>query len=198
MQQVRAQTTTLRGGTLCLDLANSHDWTESGETLGPENDALREPSELTAWGRRLSVLGRSSRTPGEDELEAVHALRLAVYAVFAAIAAEQQPPGEALELIAREHAEAIAAGRLAERDRAWRLRFPAGDPTSVRHAVADDAVRLLADPEALDRVRRCPGPRCGWLFLDHSGRRKWCSMDTCGSRAKMRALYARKRAAATR
>lgn len=196
MQQVSAQTTKLWGGTLCLDFANSHDWNEAGETLGPQNDALRVPGELITWGRRLGVLGRGSTAPGEDELAAVHELRLAVYASFAAIAEERQPPGAALELIRREHSEAVRAGKLAERDGTWRLRFPASDPASVRHAAADDAARLLADPEGLDRVRRCPGPRCGWLFLDRSGRRKWCSMDTCGSRAKMRRLYARRRAAA--
>jgi predicted RNA-binding Zn ribbon-like protein len=195
MEQVRAATTKLWGGTLCLDFANSHDWTESREPLGPENDALLVPGELSVWGRRLGILGRSSRGPSEAELAAVHSLRAAVYAVFAAVAEERQPPGKALALIARSHAEAVRAGKLAKRDGAWRLRFPAGDPASVRHAVADDAVRLLADPERLARVRRCPGSGCGWLFLDRSGKRKWCSMETCGSRAKMRRLYARQRAA---
>ena len=53
----------------------------------------------------------------------------------------------------------------------------------------------LDDPERLARVHRCPGPACGWLFLDTSGRRRWCSMSTCGSRVKMRRLYARQRQA---
>jgi predicted RNA-binding Zn ribbon-like protein len=30
---------------------------------------------------------------------------------------------------------------------------------------------------------------CGWLFIDASGR--WCSMETCGSRATMRRLRSR-------
>jgi predicted RNA-binding Zn ribbon-like protein len=60
--------------------------------------------------------------------------------------------------------------------------------------VAADAVALLADAQLLARVHRCPGRNCGWLFLDTSGRRRWCSMATCGSRAKMRAMYARRRA----
>jgi predicted RNA-binding Zn ribbon-like protein len=58
-----------------------------------------------------------------------------------------------------------------------------------------DAVALLADPERLARVRQCPGRNCGWVFLDVSGRRHWCSMATCGSRAKMRRMYARRRGA---
>jgi hypothetical protein len=42
-------------------------------------------------------------------------------------------------------------------------------------------------------VRRCPGDACGWLFLDARGRRRWCSMATCGNRAKVRAHAARTR-----
>jgi len=36
------------------------------------------------------------------------------------------------------------------------------------------------------RVRDCANPHCGVLFLDSSrpGTRRWCSMDTCGNRAK--------------
>jgi predicted RNA-binding Zn ribbon-like protein len=64
----------------------------------------------------------------------------------------------------------------------------------VRFAVAVDAIALLGDPARLSRVRACPGRNCGWLFLDTSGRRRWCSMETCGSREKMRRMYERRRA----
>ncbi|TDO49058.1 putative stress-induced transcription regulator [Kribbella sp. VKM Ac-2527] len=42
-------------------------------------------------------------------------------------------------------------------------------------------------------IRLCPGDSCGWLFLDPRGRRRWCSMSTCGNRAKVRAHAARTR-----
>jgi predicted RNA-binding Zn ribbon-like protein len=61
--------------------------------------------------------------------------------------------------------------------------------------VAWDALRLLGDPERFPRVKRCPGRNCGWLFVNTSGRRRWCSMRACGSREKMRRAYARKRRA---
>jgi hypothetical protein len=43
----------------------------------------------------------------------------------------------------------------------------------------------------LDRVRRCANPECGWLFLDDSraGKRRWCSMSSCGNRARARRHY---------
>ncbi|MFF6948561.1 BTAD domain-containing putative transcriptional regulator [Streptomyces iakyrus] len=48
------------------------------------------------------------------------------------------------------------------------------------HAVARTAGELLTDPRRFT-VRTCPAPDCGWLFLDESGRRRWCSLRTCGA-----------------
>jgi predicted RNA-binding Zn ribbon-like protein len=62
-------------------------------------------------------------------------------------------------------------------------------------AARDLAGDLLAGPR-LDRVRRCANPECGWLFLDDSraGKRRWCSMQSCGNRAKARRHYHKSRA----
>ena len=130
----------------------------------------------------------------DAELEAARSLRLVLHRVFSALAQERRPRRADLEALARDHAEAAGAGRLVAADAgAWRLDWPAAEPRAVRFAVAVDAMALLADPARLARVHRCPGPACGWLFLDTSGRRRWCSMSTCGSRVKMRRLYARRR-----
>ncbi|MET9067705.1 CGNR zinc finger domain-containing protein [Streptosporangium sandarakinum] len=54
-------------------------------------------------------------------------------------------------------------------------------------AVARDAVELFGGPMA-SRVRVCGGERCLLIFLDTSrpGARRWCSMDRCGNRYKLR------------
>lgn len=54
-------------------------------------------------------------------------------------------------------------------------------------AVARDAIELFGGPRA-GRVRMCGGERCYLLFLDTSrpGARRWCSMDRCGNRHKLR------------
>lgn len=67
----------------------------------------------------------------------------------------------------------------------------AGLPAPV-YAVAWSASELLVSP-ALGRVRACPGSSCGWLFLDRAGRRRWCTMSTCGNRSKARRFAARHR-----
>jgi predicted RNA-binding Zn ribbon-like protein len=183
----------LFGGALCLDFANSVDWSASDTELEPETDALRTPRDLARWGRRLGVGGGR---PDAAELAAVHALRAALHRTFSAIARGDEPAKADLALLASSHAEAAAAARLAPDDGAYRPTWPARDPRRVRFAVATDALALLADAGRLARVHRCPGRGCGWLFLDTSGRRRWCSMATCGSRTKMRRLYARRRAQA--
>jgi predicted RNA-binding Zn ribbon-like protein len=189
VRKVVPETIKLRGGRLSLDFANSVDWTAEHEPVGVE-EAITTPDELVRWGVRLGVPSGEA-SPGE--LAAALSLREALHLAFAAIAHGEEPPS--LALIASQHAEAVAAAQLAPRDGAFVLDWPQDDPRRVRFAVVVDAVALLADPERLARVRQCPGRNCGWLFLDVSGRRHWCSMATCGSRAKMRRMYARKRGA---
>lgn len=62
----------------------------------------------------------------------------------------------------------------------------------VYGAVARSAADLLlhGDP---GRLRKCANPECVLRFYDVSkaGRRRWCSMRTCGGRAKARAFRSR-------
>ena len=183
----------LLGGRLCLDFANSVDWTEDAAPFEPEStDALTTPDRLARWGRRMGLVPAGAQTD-EDELARARELRDAVYRIFAA----GEPAERDLAVLLRSHAEGVASGELAAAGDAagWRLTWPTSDPRRIRWAVAADAVELGADPADLTRVHRCPGDRCGWLFFDATGRRRWCSMETCGARAKMRRLYARKRRA---
>jgi predicted RNA-binding Zn ribbon-like protein len=43
------------------------------------------------------------------------------------------------------------------------------------------------------RLKCCPGRRCGWAFYDRSAssRSRWCSMQICGVRSKMRSYRGR-------
>jgi predicted RNA-binding Zn ribbon-like protein len=52
-------------------------------------------------------------------------------------------------------------------------------------SLARDAIDLLSGPLAT-RVRECAAEDCALLFVDASrpGRRRWCSMEGCGNRAK--------------
>jgi predicted RNA-binding Zn ribbon-like protein len=85
-------------------------------------------------------------------------------------AAEHPPPVPAL----------TASGRVA-------FRGPVTAP-QVLSMLARDAIDLFAGPLA-SRIRVCAAPDCALLFLDQSrtGSRQWCSMQRCGTRAKVRA-----------
>ncbi len=65
--------------------------------------------------------------------------------------------------------------------------------TALERIVGLSAVSVLTAAQELERVELCPGEDCGWLFLDESKnrRRRWCSMETCGNRAKARRHYQR-------
>ncbi|HWD78470.1 MAG TPA: CGNR zinc finger domain-containing protein, partial [Kribbella sp.] len=82
--------------------------------------------------------------------------------------------------------EATARRRLVHTDAGpvWEL------PEDPLYVVALKAGELVTGP-SFEHVRTCPS--CGWLFLDPRGRRRWCSMATCGNRAKVRAHAARAR-----
>jgi len=42
-------------------------------------------------------------------------------------------------------------------------------------------------------IRPCTNKQCGFVFLDPSGRRRWCEMAVCGNRAKVRRYAQRHR-----
>jgi predicted RNA-binding Zn ribbon-like protein len=46
-----------------------------------------------------------------------------------------------------------------------------------------------------ERLKTCRNPGCRWAFYDATRNRSavWCDMAVCGSRAKSRAYYARRR-----
>ena len=188
------ETVHLWGETLCLDFANSVSWSPEAEHVDPEQtDVLRGEAMLVRWGRRMGLLGDDAEAASAAELRRTRALRDAVHRLFGAISRHEEPAGGDVDLLMRTYHEAVNKGSLVARDGCYQLDWPAEDPRRIRYAVASDAITLLRDPDRLKRVSRCPGRDCGWLFLNISGRRRWCSMSTCGSREKMRRLHQRRR-----
>ncbi|MER7460345.1 CGNR zinc finger domain-containing protein [Micromonospora sp. NPDC126480] len=99
---------------------------------------------------------------------------------------------EAFGEVARVAQAAVRATELAPADGGGARRV-LPDSTGLAHplyAVARAAEELVTG-EAVRSVGACPGPDCGWLFLDPRGRRRWCDMASCGNRAKVRAHAAR-------
>jgi predicted RNA-binding Zn ribbon-like protein len=131
------------------------------------HDLLAMPGGVDAWGH-----------PGAD----ADALRTARTAIRAALNGDAAPLNEVL-----------AHGRVA-------LRL--GAAGQERHVELDEErwrLPWLAAQNLLeldrDRIRACAGHDCVLHFYDTSraGKRQWCSMASCGNRAKARRHYQRSR-----
>ena len=168
----------------------------------------------------------SARRPADAAaaLDRALALREVIYRLFLALADGDPVPQEDLAALNRALAEALAQARIAEASpdesagaADSRVTVRADDDGVTRSAerfawtwadepvhldmplwpVARSAADLLTSSE-LSALRVCASESCAWLFLDTSrnGSRRWCSMRTCGNRAKARRHHARVRAAA--
>lgn len=74
----------------------------------------------------------------------------------------------------------------------WQLPMHTPSAAEVLAPVLWSAADLLLALQRL-RLRACANPKCRWLFLDDSkaGSRRWCSMSSCGNRAKVRRHFLR-------
>ncbi|MFI1363751.1 CGNR zinc finger domain-containing protein [Streptomyces griseochromogenes] len=150
-------------------------------------EELPDAESLAAWARQC---GPCPAAPGDADHALVHTaqeLREAIHRLIGSARAHRTPDTRARELVNRAAAHAVPVPGLAA---SGRLEWHADNPVRATLAlVARDTLDLITSP-ALDRVRDCAGTACGALFLDTSrpGTRRWCSMDTCGNRAKKEAL----------
>jgi predicted RNA-binding Zn ribbon-like protein len=125
----------------------------------------------------------------------VRPLRAAVRALFETRIDGECPDPEALEVVNRVLRTPKRGAELAFR-RGQFVLGSSGISTSreVLEAVATDTTRLLTGAD-VSLLQRCANERCILLFVDRSRRaaRRWCSMEVCGNRAKVRAHYRRER-----
>lgn len=198
----------LKGERLCLDFTN----TKSGRNTSSERDHLQTFEDLLAWANHAGILSNlrwkelraaASRKPSEAQLVLREALELreALHRIFSAIAEQSQAPEQdvvALNLWIEQsypHLKLrISSGRFV-------LGWPEseGELASILWPIVESATELLTQARP-DRIKRCPGWDCGWLFLDttKNGMRRWCDMATCGNRVKSRLHYRRRRDASIR
>ncbi|WNZ11030.1 CGNR zinc finger domain-containing protein [Streptomyces sp. 11x1] len=69
---------------------------------------------------------------------------------------------------------------------------PAADPAPLLSRVAAAVAEALT-AGTWQRLKACQAPDCHWAYYDRSpaGRGRWCSMQVCGARAKMRRYRAK-------
>lgn len=162
--------------------------TLAGRHRGPR-ERLVTPDDLGRW---LALTGLASAvTCTHRQLNEARALREAVYRLLDAARAGDSITTEDVDLV---NAWARRAKPAPQLDASLRLHRRAPTPcTAALAELAAAAVDLIGGPER-QRVRNCADPTCSLMFIDRSrpGRRRWCSMERCGNRAKT-ARYRRQR-----
>jgi len=162
------------------------------------HDHLDSPTDALDWlvehdlmhrEARLHLLAQYGSSPasGTETLARLRRVRQAMRGVLEAAAAHRAPE----------------AADIDELNRALRTHYiyelvPAPDGVSLDHRhqgdPVDGAIARLAEAIAREliqgdtsRLRICENPQCRWVFKDTSrtGKRKWCSMSSCGNRAKV-------------
>jgi predicted RNA-binding Zn ribbon-like protein len=172
-----------RTGRPSLDLVHT-----GGEGVYAVFELLHGAADVDRWLAHL--LGVDTVRAVGGDVAATRTLREAVRAAAAAaMAADALPPGA----VATINAAAAAAPPVPVLG-ADGTAAPAPPVTAAqaRSLLARDAIDLLTGPLAA-RIRVCAAPDCGLLFVDASrpGRRRWCSMERCGNRAKTRGYRSR-------
>jgi len=184
-----AQNFRFAAGRPCLDLVA----TVSGRLGGAARDRLDGPEAVAAW---LSGAGiTTDAAPSDAEVNDLRALREAVYTLLGTRSGHARATSKAVDA-AVSHINAVAAQTVP----APRLRVEHGKPVAdqiditVRDALAllaRDTVDLLSGGD-VDRLHQCEDGGCGTYFLDTSraGKRRWCSSQSCGNRARVNAYRA--------
>ncbi len=185
------------GGDPAVDLVNTVDWTREGL----RDERLDDYERLTRWAEGAGVLSpepgaklrrKAARNPNEAGTVYRATLRAR----------------EVLRQLFLELAEgSVSAGAVADFNRilAPALRHlrvtPPGSPRHLQLGWEDQERRLdsvlwpvlwsaaaLITSEEASRIRVCGSEDCGWMYVDRSrnGFRRWCQMETCGTREKTR------------
>ena len=174
-------------GAVCLDFAHT-----GGEGRYAVFESLHEPADLADWLARSPLAATMTVEATARDLSEAKILRKAIWDAAHARAARRPIPAEATAVLNRAAAEPPLIPELAA-DGTTANWAPPVRPSQALSTLAREMIDLLSGPLS-SRIRRCAGENCPLVFVDTSrpGARRWCSMERCGNRAKLRALRARR------
>ena len=185
---------------LCIDFANTR-YSRGSEPV----ETVHDFSEIVGWCGTNAMLGREaaehalqwSEKHGRDAaaiFDHAIALRETIYRICFAMADGKAPEARDVAAINAALDRAPERRVLAHREKTfgWSIDRDALSPAGLLAPVLWSAGDLIVSPE-VGRLRHCLNDQCGWLFMDDSknGSRRWCSMQSCGNRAKAHRHYLR-------
>lgn len=182
----------LISGHLSLDLVNTEL-----VRRGQRQDLLITEGDLLDW---LGIMREGCSVWNEDlfpktEVEigrvllSLREFRTILREQFEAIADEQSITESFIRLLEQYIKEAPYNYKLRDQQL---IPFPVGKvENALKSLIALDVLTLISENK-LHTLKRCSNPDCVLLFMDESGRRKWCSMKICGNRKKVARYEQRK------
>ena len=192
------------GGNAALDFVNTaSDWATDPV------DRLGGPAGLGIWAGVAGLLDeedleRMRREIDENEecanrlFEEALVLRSALYRIFLAAGAGEAARQDDLDILNAWKVRAARHCEIRQDENGFRRRCADEAPALERamRLIVEAAEELLLHGR-LDRLRSCGGDDCEWMFLDQSknGKRRWCSMATCGNEHKVKQFRKRNKAA---
>jgi predicted RNA-binding Zn ribbon-like protein len=190
------------GGAVCLDFVNTLHWRGTGATI----ERLTTYDDLLSWATygnlveapqamRLRELAQARPEEAAHVLRRAWTLREGLHRVVTAEMQRREPAEDDMALLNGELGAALEHAILTRVGDSYRLGWRGLDKrldAPLWH-VTRSAADLLTSP-LRTKIRLCANEACGWLFIDESknASRRWCSMELCGSRRKMREYYRRK------
>ncbi len=198
----------LDAGSTALDFVNTLEWRRGAEL----HENINSFEDLVDWSSSAGILSESEQqqllaTASQDRSRAIEVmgkaldLREVLYRIFSAYAKNREAATDDLKALNEVLAEAMARIRIKWTGEGFSWGWRGGEISFERviWIIARAAGELLTSSQ-IQRVGECADEGgCAYLFIDQSRNRsrRWCSMETCGNRAKARRHYQRRRSPVT-
>lgn len=183
-----------------LDYVNSVEWRQSARPV----DQFKTYADVVSWAIATGVIGLKSgklmkdfadKNPrkAKQSFQKILRLRESLARIFSSIAYGNSVEKSDLDQLNARILEAHRGSKLESSPSGiqWGWGIEEHHLDLILWSVALQAATLLTS-ENIERIGECEDDRgCGYLFLDESknNSRRWCTMQSCGNRAKARRHY---------
>ncbi len=190
-------------GKLVLDFANTAEF----HAIDQPDEMLETYADLVSWSLEAGLVTKSEardllvkadKEPQEASKTLSNALEMreTIYRMLSAVAHGEKPDNTDLSGFNRTLTEALIKTQISPTDEGftWTWQVYENSFDRMLWPIAREAANLLTS-EDIKRMGECADDRgCGYLFFDTSRNhsRRWCSMESCGNRAKAQRHYQRK------
>lgn len=188
------------GGRICLDFLNTQVHKPKGAV-----DLISTPEQLLHWLKLANLISQASvgkllrewqeSDHGKSAWKQAVELRAFLRPIMEALVAGQPVPSasvERLNSVLYEHPAYLTLRCNEEGKFTQEARFDTDEMYDWILAIAQDAANFLCQADH-SLLRQCDGIGCIRLFYDttKNHKRRWCSVERCGRRAKASAYYRR-------